>query len=125
MSMNLLKPSWLTSEVYENLKDIHITYLDSWSYYEAARRLNAGPIIEKILLNIENNNNKSDEERKIYLYSGHDLNIAAFIRAHNFTSIPSIPDYGSGVIVEKLRNYSDIHLRVSFIVVNKLFNMDS
>lgn len=112
LSMNLSKPSWLTNETFEKLENLQSILWDHITFSEKLRRFSAGPIIETILSNIKNNNEKSDGGKKIYLYSGHDVNVASFTRAHNFTDIPSVPDYGSGVIVEKLRRQNKTYLKV-------------
>lgn len=115
MSMNLSRPYWCTNEAFKSLEDLLAIKYDGKSLYEVSKRINAGPIIENILVNIQSSNKKIRSERKIYLYSGHDHNIAAFARAHNFTNFPRIPDFGSAVIVEKLRGKDDeIYLRVKF-----------
>lgn len=113
MSMNLSKPNWCSDEIFSNLANYRTILYDCYSFSESIRRINAGPTIEKFLTNIENNNAKKDGRRKIYLYSGHDLNVAAFTRAHNFSNIPNNPDFGSGIVVEKLRKKDQqIYLRV-------------
>ena len=50
-----------------------------------------------------NIDNKVSNPRKIYLYSAHEMNVAAFTRAHNIDSY-RYPEYGSGAILEKFRD---------------------
>lgn len=113
--MNLSRPFWLTDEILKNLENLFALMWDHLTFSQTLKRIGAGPIVKNFLDNIENNNLKKDNGKKIYLYCGHDINIASFTRAHNFTNLPRHPDYGSGIIVEKLRGTDDqVYLRVKF-----------
>lgn len=111
--MKLPLPNWCTEDTFKNIENATSILFDVLSFSEHLRRINAGPIIEKFIENIEKSTEKIDGGKKIYLYSGHDHNVAAFTKAHNFTNIPGIPDYGSSVIIEKLKGKDDqVYLRV-------------
>lgn len=114
LSMNLSLPNWYTDEIFEKFEDYRTILSDMLIFSESMRRITAGPIVEKFLTNIQNSNKKKDGGTKIHLYSGHDLNIEAFTKAHNFSNTLSNPDYGSGIIVEKLRKKDQTYLRVKF-----------
>lgn len=115
MSLNFTKPDWYSAKNYDKLKNLTAVYFDCLSFSNSMKRINAGQMIHKFLTNIQVNNEKSDGGKKIYLYSGHDSNIAAFTRAHNFNNIPSVPDYGSAIIIEKLKKKDhQTYLRVRF-----------
>lgn len=117
MSMNLSRPKWLTEEALENLENLVSKNYDYIKISESLKKIVAGPMIEKFLHNIKNSNKKRNGGKKIYLYSGHDYNIAAITRVHNFIDIPRIPDFGSGIIIEKLRGKDNqVYLRVNFYV---------
>lgn len=61
-----------------------------------------------------NLDDKVKNPHKIYLYSGHELNIAAFVRAHGAEKQFPYPDYSSAVILEKLRDSENrVYVRVS------------
>lgn len=77
------------------------------------KRIVVGPAVERLLKNIDNNEKKSDQ-RKIYLYSAHDLNLSTFSNVHKFSGIPENPDYGTALIIEKLKGRDgQVYLRVS------------
>ena len=85
---------------------------------EDLKRLVAGFMIEEFLNNIKNSES-NNTKRKMYFYSAHDSNVALFARAHNFMNIPANPDYGSTVIVEKLKgNDNKVYIRVSILIVS-------
>ena len=75
-----------------------------------------GPMIDEIIENIniqEINMTKGEQSWKICMYAGHDFNVASFTRAHGFWNpegekIPVVPDYGSAIIVEKLKDENGI-----------------
>ncbi|KAL2740855.1 venom acid phosphatase Acph-1-like isoform X2 [Vespula squamosa] len=101
-SMNLTLPEWCNEDMYNTMEDIVYLEYEIRSYTAELRRLTGGMLIRKFIENM-NINGKQTNPRKIYLYSGHEINIAAFTRAHDI-HVPRLPTYGSAVIVEKLRN---------------------
>ncbi|CAK9816396.1 Venom acid phosphatase Acph-1 [Anthophora quadrimaculata] len=112
-SMNIPIPEWCTEEVYEKLKNIVKLEYEIRSYTPLMKRLNGGVIIKKFIDNIKVNEER-DTPRKIYLYSGHEVNIAAVVRALNLTE-PELPPYGCAIIVEKLRDQAGkVYIRTLF-----------
>ncbi|XP_029673224.1 venom acid phosphatase Acph-1-like isoform X3 [Formica exsecta] len=101
-TMNLTLPEWCTDEVYRKMQDLMVLEYEIRSYTTKLKRLNGGMLIKKF---IDNMNAKSEDTipRKMYVYSGHEVNLAAFARAHNISE-PRIPGYGSMFIFEKLRD---------------------
>ena len=86
-------------------------------YTDNLKRKMVGLMIEKLLQNIhpaekEENELTLPEDRranKMYLYGAHDFNVATFIRAHNLKDVkdrklPLVPDYGSALIFEHLKD---------------------
>ena len=72
--------------------------------------LNGGTLVRKFVENLKKSN-----KRKLYLYSAHDKTLHAVRRSHNITDTKS-PDYGSAVILKKLRDKNDkIYLKVGRI----------
>lgn len=100
--MNLTLPEWCTEDIYKKLEDMVFLEYEIRSYTTKLKRLTGGMLIKKFIENMDINE-KQKNPRKIYLYSGHEINIAAFTRAHDI-HIPKLPSYGSTIIVEKLRN---------------------
>ncbi|XP_016843931.1 venom acid phosphatase Acph-1-like isoform X1 [Nasonia vitripennis] len=114
LSMGLSLPDWCSKEDYEKLEELaHLSYL-VLTHTPLMSRIATGPTVEKFLENIEESG-KGLDGKAVYLYSGHDVNIAQFCNAHNFTEVPKIPDYGSALIVEKLRG-PDSQVYVRFIM---------
>lgn len=106
-------PSWYTEELLATMRQHVVNYLDIMSLTPEMRKLNCGPLIKKW---IENMNLDGEEKgpRKIYLYSGHELNIAAFVRAHAVQEHFKYPDFSSAVVLEKLRDPENrVYVRVS------------
>ncbi|XP_076378383.1 venom acid phosphatase Acph-1 [Megalopta genalis] len=99
-SMNLTIPEWCTKDVIKTLQSIVILEYEIRSHTTQLKRLNGGPLIRTFIENIQMNEGRK-RPRKIYLYSGHETNIAGFARAHNFTE-PALPNYGTAIIFEKL-----------------------
>ncbi|XP_014472127.1 PREDICTED: venom acid phosphatase Acph-1-like [Dinoponera quadriceps] len=101
-SMNLSLPEWCTDEVYQKIEELILLEYDLLSYTTELKRLNGGFLVKSFINNM-NPRNGNKPTRKIYIYSGHEINIASFARAHNITD-PIIPNFGSAFIVEKLRD---------------------
>ncbi|XP_014616757.1 PREDICTED: venom acid phosphatase Acph-1-like [Polistes canadensis] len=102
-AMNLTLPEWCTENIYKKMEDIVFLEYEIRSYTATLKRLTGGMLIRQFIENMNITRNKRENPRKIYLYSGHEINIAAFTRAHDI-HIPKLPSYGSTIIVEKLRN---------------------
>lgn len=100
--MNLTLPEWCTEELYQKMEDMVYLEYEIRFYTAKLRRLTGGMLIRRFIENM-NINGEQNNPRKIYLYSGHEINIAAFTRAHDI-HVPKLPTYGSAIIMEKLRN---------------------
>lgn len=108
--MNLSRPEWLTDSVMKSLKEMIVFYYDMISYNNEVKRLYGGPLVRTFAENL----NKSESvkpQRKIYLYSGHESNVAGFTRAHGF-KVPSLPDFGSAAILEKDSRTDQVYIKV-------------
>lgn len=101
-NMNLTLPEWCTEELYQKMEDMVFLEYEIRFYTAKLRRLTGGMLIRRFIENM-NINGEQNNPRKIYLYSGHEINIAAFTRAHDI-HVPKLPTYGSAIIMEKLRN---------------------
>ena len=112
ISLGLPLPSWFSLKDYQLLQEFARLTLDSMVYTDAMKREMVGPTIDKFLKNIDEHENGTIKE-KIHMYSAHDFNVATFIKAHNFTGTPMIPDFGSAIIVEKLKGgHGMMYIRV-------------
>ncbi|XP_025075251.1 prostatic acid phosphatase-like isoform X3 [Pogonomyrmex barbatus] len=109
--MNLTLPEWCTDDVYSQIQSMVELEYEIFSYTTQLKRLNGGMLIKKFIDNI-NGSNKGLNPRKMYVYSAHDMNIAAFAKAQNISE-PKIPDYGSTFLFEKLRdNTGKVFIRI-------------
>ncbi|XP_001607714.2 venom acid phosphatase Acph-1-like [Nasonia vitripennis] len=112
LSLGLPLPDWCSEEDFAKLLELTIISHDALTHTPLMTRIVVGPTVERLLKNIDNNEMKTDK-RKIYLYSAHDVNLASFSNAHKFTGIPRNPDYGTALIVEKLRGRDgQVYLRM-------------
>jgi len=71
-----------------------------------------GPIIRTILNNIMAAQDHI-APTKIYLYSGHETNVAALLHAFNVYE-PHVPEYSSAIIIELLQKNKQYYVKVSF-----------
>lgn len=97
--MNLTLPEWYSDEVFTKLEKASEFHLNSLSYTPTLKRLNGGTLVRRFVENIKMESNR----RKIYLYSTHDKTLHAFAHSHNL-NLPTMPDYGSAIILEKIRD---------------------
>ncbi|KAJ8675643.1 hypothetical protein QAD02_011429 [Eretmocerus hayati] len=102
-SSKCVLPVWYTEELFTVLRERVVDLLDLMSLTAEMRRLIAGSLIRKFRENMDIEG-KFDNPRKIYLFSGHELNLAAFTRAHGISDEFKYPDYSSAVILEKWRD---------------------
>ncbi|CAK9799012.1 Venom acid phosphatase Acph-1 [Anthophora plagiata] len=101
ISLNIPLPSWATESVRKGIEAVaQLDYIVQ-SYTPKLKRLFGGMLVKKFIENMNSNGNTA--ATKIYLYSGHEINIASFAKAHGFNE-PKIPLYGSAIIVETLRD---------------------
>lgn len=109
--MNIALPEWATEQVRSKMEKLVVLEYDILSYNTLMKRLNGGFIIKEFLKNLNKPENISAP--KIYVYSGHELNIAAFAKAHDLIE-PKLPAFGSAIVVEKLRDHTGVpHIQVS------------
>ena len=116
--MNITLPEWATEEIQIKMKPIVELEYQVRSYNNLMKRLNGGHLVKEFIKNMNAKRNQTSP--KVYVYSGHEVNIAAFARAHDFIE-PKIPNFGSAIIVEKLRDSTGKHfVQVRFIKLYKI-----
>lgn len=117
-SINATLPEWATKDVQSLIQKITALEYELQSHTTLMKRLNGGALVKEFIKNMNFKGNTT--QPKIYIYSGHEINIAAFAKAHNFIE-PELPAYGSAIIVEKLRSSNGkIYIQVSFIRLLKI-----
>lgn len=100
-SMNITLPEWATKDVKRKLNSLVKLEYDIQSHNTLMKRLNGGFLVKEFIKNMDAK--KTENSPKLCVYSGHELNVAAFAKAHDLAK-PETPLYGSAIIVEKLRN---------------------
>ena len=116
--MKLALPDWCSQADYQKLVEVVDIYINAGLHTYFMKRLVFGPLMEEFIKNIQDSETKIST-RKIYLYSGHDFNIASFERVFNLTNVPKVPDYGSALMIEKLRGRDNrTYIRVRSTVNN-------
>ncbi|KAK1137346.1 hypothetical protein K0M31_001858 [Melipona bicolor] len=113
-SMNITLPEWATEKVQKKMIPIVKLEYEIQSYNMLMKRINGRHLVKKFIKNMDAKTNQTSP--KIYVYSGHKVNIAAFAKTHNLIE-PKIPSFGSAIIVEKLRNSTGKHF-VQILVWN-------
>lgn len=107
-------PEWYTSEVRRTLIEVQEKEYDSYVLTEEMRKIGIGLLVRTLVENMNLNKTKYNP-RKIYLYSGHESDLALFTRAHDIKQF-RYPHFGNALIFEKWRNSNDeIFVRVSLI----------
>ena len=124
--MNIPEPFWCTPEVKKNLRNLINFHYDVATYNEKLKRLSAGPMIKQFLENVEAQETKRSKV-KMYLYGGHDTNIAHLLRAlgikDQVKSVLEVPYYVSAIIFEKVRdNKNQIYIKVNQIFIITSFS---
>ncbi|CAL1677644.1 unnamed protein product [Lasius platythorax] len=84
---------------YGPLFDAIVTEYDITNYTPLLRRLFAGPLIRAMTDNMIAAQNANSPDTKIYLYGGHETNIASLLHAFGVYE-PHVPEYSSAIIME-------------------------
>ncbi|XP_058794915.1 venom acid phosphatase Acph-1-like isoform X3 [Phymastichus coffea] len=109
--MNLPLPDWYTADVKETFIESMAQVYDGYVSTLEMRKIGVGPLIKMFIQNM-NLDRTVFNPRKIYLYSGHDGNLAMFTRVHGIKEF-RYPEFGSALIFEKLRDSEDnVHVKI-------------
>lgn len=96
--MGLENPNWCTEDIKKNLKEIYEIEKDIECYDERLKRWTGGLWIRTFLKNVE------EKKRKMFLYGGHDFNIAHLQRTLGIQKYLGYPHYSSAIIFEKYQD---------------------
>ncbi|KAL0113399.1 hypothetical protein PUN28_012514 [Cardiocondyla obscurior] len=121
-SMNFTLPEWAYDYFpYGLLFNATVAGYDIANFTPLLRKLYSGPIIRAITENMlavqnaewnsTNHKNKNLTSTKIYLYSGHETNIASLLHAFNVYT-PHIPEYSSAIILELLQQNHQYYVKL-------------
>ncbi|GAB1867865.1 Prostatic acid phosphatase [Camponotus japonicus] len=109
-SMNLTLPEWVHDYFPEPLIDTSVLVHNIIGFTPLMRKLLAGPMIRTIFNNMITEKNPNQSNTKLYLYSGHESNIAAILRAFKLYK-PHVPEYSSAVILELLEQNKQYYVK--------------
>lgn len=100
-SMDLPLPEW-TKDIFPQgrlLDGINLEY-EIFSYNTEMKRLNGGMLLHRVIDDmVAYADGSLDQNQKIFLYSGHETNVAAVLQALDVYH-PHVPPYSSAVIIE-------------------------
>ncbi|XP_015118946.1 prostatic acid phosphatase isoform X2 [Diachasma alloeum] len=95
----LTLPNW-TKKIYnDKMREIAARSLAIFTSNTLQRRLRGGPLLKEVLDNMMRAR-YDQHERKLYLYSAHDITLVNVMRAMGFTEELLKPDYGAALIFE-------------------------
>lgn len=105
-NMNLTLPQW-TEEIYpKKVHELAAMRCHLENYNAVLKRLNGGRILKRVIEHMKakagiatNTHNLIPNERKIYLYSGHENNVINILAAMDLF-VPHVPKYSAAVIIE-------------------------
>ncbi|XP_012537166.2 venom acid phosphatase Acph-1 isoform X2 [Monomorium pharaonis] len=116
-SMNLTLPKWAYDYFPDgSLFDGIIAAYNIGNYSPLLRRLYAGPMIRIMTENMLavlaiQNANRTKLKTKIYLYGGHETNIATLLHAFKVYK-PHVPEYSSAIILELLQQNNQYYVKL-------------
>lgn len=95
-------PEWAEKN-YDKMKELALLGLASLTFTDTTKRLKAGPLLSEV---VEHMSKKvlglMKQDRKLYLYSGHDVNIVSLLRTLGHEEVEK-PEYGASIIFELYR----------------------
>ncbi|XP_025271241.1 venom acid phosphatase Acph-1-like [Camponotus floridanus] len=110
-SMNLTLPEWVHDYFPDGpLFDTTVFAYNINGFTPLIRKLLAGPMIRAILNNMIAGKNPIPSNTKLYLYSGHEANIASILHAFKLYK-PHVPEYSSAVILELLEQNKQYYVK--------------
>lgn len=112
-SLGLPLPSW-TRQIFPDGELLNGTVFayDIASSTPTLKKLYAGPYLRQVTTTmLDFVTGASENERKLYLYSGHETNIAALLQALNLYK-PHVPAYSSSIILELHEIDNDYFVKV-------------
>lgn len=110
-ALGLRLPEW-TQSFFPNgaIMDATLLQYDLLSY-GILNKLNGGVLLRKIIDNMNEVVNGTLKDRKLNLFSGHDLNVAAIMHALNI-SYENVPRYTSSIMIELHEKNGEFFVKV-------------
>lgn len=100
--MNLTLPDWVKRVYPEPVHSSASLTYHYLNYDLGLKRLNVGYLLQKMLNDTMSkvDGNVLHQNKKMYLYSGHETTLGFFLDAMNILEPPHVPPYASIVLVE-------------------------
>lgn len=116
-SMNLHLPEWAYSVFpYGRLYDGIIFAYKVANYNKLQKKIYGGAILRKFIENMKVHvNDTLKPGKRIYLYSGHETNIASLLSTLDIYQ-PHVPEYSSAVLVELLYKENTYYVKILYYV---------
>ncbi|GBO01128.1 hypothetical protein AVEN_59919-1, partial [Araneus ventricosus] len=108
-------PDWVDF-YWKDIKEISDSLFQSFTSSPLVLRLRVGPLLHDIIQNMKMKINGNTPDLKVRMYSAHDINIAAVLKALNFTNMPR-PPYCATLLFE-LHEMSDASMAVRLLYLN-------
>ncbi|KAK0094920.1 hypothetical protein PV326_009639 [Microctonus aethiopoides] len=127
-SMGLELPNWAHSIIHHGdiMWEAAVFHYHMRSYNSKLRRLNGGMLLRNFIDIMTGIANKTiNDGRKIQLFSGHENNVAAFLKTLGIFK-PHVPEYSSCVILELLRDkYRQYYVGVRHFSIIFILNYEA
>lgn len=110
--MNYTLPDW-TKEVYpDKIEEASVPCYGYHNYNQDVMKINSGYMLKKIISDCKSKMENPNNERKMYLYSGHESTVGYMLNALKINE-PHIPPYGSALSFELRRKDNKYFIKVS------------
>ncbi|XP_066585017.1 venom acid phosphatase Acph-1-like isoform X2 [Prorops nasuta] len=109
-AQNLTLPEWTRSVYPKPMEEITRLDFHLRSFTKTLKRLNGGILLRKIVEDMQDLRGEKlvPEGRKAFLFGAHEVNVAALARTLG-TNEPSLPSYGSTIILETLQDKKGLY----------------
>uniref|UniRef100_A0A1W7RAZ5 acid phosphatase n=1 Tax=Hadrurus spadix TaxID=141984 RepID=A0A1W7RAZ5_9SCOR len=111
---NLSMPHWATNDVIERLRFNAALSLSFLYGNTALQRLRGGPLIAEMINNMQRKLNGSLENRKIFVYTTHDIILAAVMSALGIYN-NQLPPFSATMITELHSHGNENFLRIFYL----------
>lgn len=97
---NLTLPEWTRTVFPDKMRDLAALSLAIFTKTDFMKRMHGGALLKEILDNINQKiNGTLKPNRKLFLYSGHDLTVVSLMRVLGFDDLLK-PEFGASIFIE-------------------------
>ncbi|KAJ8664232.1 hypothetical protein QAD02_005894 [Eretmocerus hayati] len=94
------KPEWCSKVDCSYIEKFSKLFVKCMGSNDWMKRITGGVLLQRFLKNMETRDN---DEKRLHLYSAHDIQLMALVQTLGLENAPELPDYGSCIRIEKLR----------------------